>query len=80
MKIITPSPPSLCVHASRCVINVCGRVCIVCAQTENFNGIMSSSGLDPTNPGSAEAMAKGDPVSAYLQVMTVAQFGCCCTD
>ena len=54
-----------------CVTSGC---VFVCAQTENFNGIMSSSGLDPSNPRSAEAMAGGDAANAYLQVRTLAQF------
>lgn len=37
-------------------------------QSDNFNNIMSSFELDPSNPRSAEAMARGDPVDAFLQV------------
>ncbi|CAM9920523.1 unnamed protein product [Ascophyllum nodosum] len=38
-------------------------------QTENFNNIMSSFELDPSNPKSAEAMGKGDAVAAFLQAL-----------
>lgn len=37
-------------------------------QSDNFNNIMSSFQLDPSNPGSSEAMARGDPVDAFLKV------------
>lgn len=37
-------------------------------QSDNFNNIMSSFELDPSNPQSAEAMARGDPVDAFLKV------------
>lgn len=37
-------------------------------QSDNFNNIMSSFELDPGNPRSAEAMARGDAVEALLQV------------
>ena len=43
------------------------------AQTENFNNIMSSFELDPSNPKSAEAMGKGDAVAAFLQVWYILQ-------
>ncbi|CAN0103318.1 unnamed protein product, partial [Scytosiphon promiscuus] len=38
-------------------------------QSDNFNNIMSSFELDPSNPASAEAMARGDPVDAFLQAL-----------
>lgn len=42
--------------------------CSVHPQTENFNNIMSSFELDPSNPKSTEEMGKGDAVAAFLQV------------
>lgn len=38
-------------------------------QSSNFNNIMSSFELDPANPRSAEAMARGDAVEALLQAL-----------
>eukprot|EP00903_Cladosiphon_okamuranus_P022669 g20862.t2 len=37
--------------------------------SDNFNNIMSSFELDPSNPQSSEAMARGDPVDAFLKAM-----------
>eukprot|EP00752_Nemacystus_decipiens_P008109 g7249.t1 len=37
--------------------------------SDNFNNIMSSFELDPSNPESSEAMARGDPVEAFLRAM-----------
>lgn len=41
------------------------------AQSDNFNNIMRSFELDPRNPRSAEAVARGDAVDAMLQVILV---------
>ncbi|CAB1096595.1 unnamed protein product [Ectocarpus sp. CCAP 1310/34] len=38
-------------------------------RSDNFNNIMSSFELNPSNPRSAEAMARGDGVEAFVQAL-----------
>ncbi|CAN0394169.1 unnamed protein product, partial [Discosporangium mesarthrocarpum] len=40
----------------------------VALQSDNFNSIMSSFNLDPSNPASADALARGDAIEALMQV------------